>query len=336
MPRFEYLLDQGEQLEAEEHPTAEDKSDSKRRLHAIDIGFQWGPGHGNFIIALGKYHLASRTLNLFLSSNGILEYGGWLDNCELLGLRSVSDLMARYETGLRRHPLTLVGLLMQCCERFIDLKSQQYNLNMLRIGTALEALYPSAFADWFKSWNLNSTATSEQNTLLFDCYNDVTWTEKNCLQLRGICTQYLWLSEYLEKAYHHHQQILPKDIVRDVIHRTDMHSHMIEYLEKMITTQFNHQYNHLVQKDAEVSIQISRATKKDGESMKTLAYLTLFFLPITFVCAIFSTTIFNFENWDLTQSRVVSPGWWVFLLSCLTAMIGTIGAWFLLIVRQQN
>ncbi|KIX00562.1 uncharacterized protein Z518_09627 [Rhinocladiella mackenziei CBS 650.93] len=319
LPRFEYLLER-------EEPTVKIS-----KLIAINIGFRWGSGHGEFIIALGKYSLASRTFSMFCSSRGILEYDGL--NSELLRLYSVSDLMERYEVEIQRHPLTLICLLMECCERFIDIKSQKYNLNMLQIGDSLQALYPSAFAEWIRSWNINSAAKSTQNTLLFDCYNDVTWIGKNCFELMDICRQYLWLSEYLEKSYH---QTIPQSIVRGLIHRTEIHSRILEYLEKMINTQFSHQYNYLVQKDAEVSIQISRATKKDGESMKTLAYLTLFFLPITFVCAIFSTTVFNFQNWHISNSRVVSPGWWVFVLSCVAAMIATLCGWFLLVVRQHD
>lgn len=379
LPRFEYALDEPEREDYDhqhdDDDEGNDKGDDKgeepsrhgrHQLNALEIGFSWGPGHGNFVVALGKYSFVTRTLHLFLSSNGVLEDSGWISNSsissDLLGHQSISSLISLHKATLRKNPLTLMPLLLECCERLMDIKAQRYNLRMLQIGTAIEALYPTAFADWFKSWRLNSSAGSEQNALLFDCYNDVKWSEKNCRELLGIAERYLWLAEELEKICHERQRqqqqrqvtrrarvqtLLPQELVRSVHHRTSDHSHMLEYLENMITTQFNVQYNHLVQKDAEVSIQISRATKKDGESMKTIAYLTLFFLPVTFVCAIFSTTVFNFENWDLpstaglaagasASARVVSQGWWVFVLSCAVAMVGTIGAWVLLVVRNRK
>jgi len=322
---------------------------------------------------MGRYLPSTRTLYLFVSSNGILEYSGWISgsstSSDLLNHATISSLLTLHKPALRRNPLVVIPLLLECCERFLDIKAQQYNLHMLHIGTTIETLYPTAFTDWFKSWGLNSAATSEQNGLLFDCYNDVTWSEKNCAELLKIVERYLWLAELLVSRNYqpsgprpllHNQQgkqirhpssirrtiFLPLDLARSAHHRILNHSYMLAYIEKMITTQFNVQYNHLVQKDAEVSIQISRATKRDGESMKTIAYLTLFFLPVTFVCAIFSTTVFDFGNWDIISSstgldaaaseRVVSRGWWVFVLSCVIAMVGTIGAWFILVVKKRR
>jgi hypothetical protein len=245
--------------------------------------------------------------------------------------------MTRYRTYLATHPLNLVGLLMSCCERYIDIRSQQYNLAMLRIGTAMDALSPSEFAEWFRSWNAVSTAVSRENTMLFDCYNDAMWSEKTCLELVGVARRYLSVVEDVEKRYgSHDRHQMPGDVVHSMIDRTEMHGHLLRYVKKMITMQFNFQSNNLVQKDAQVSIQISSATREDGRSMKTLAYLTLFFLPVTFVCAIFSTTIFNFENWHVDDQNVVSSGWWVFVLSCVAAMLGTTSAWFVLIVRRQD
>jgi hypothetical protein len=47
---------------------------------------------------------------------------------------------------------------------------------------------------------------------------------------------------------------------------------------------------------AESSKDIATATRNDGPSMKTIAIVTLVYLPGTFVSAIFSTTLFDFRN----------------------------------------
>ena len=61
----------------------------------------------------------------------------------------------------------------------------------------------------------------------------------------------------------------------------------------------------------------NRITKRDSDSMKTIAVVTLFFLPATFVSAIFSTGVFDFFANEEEHSRAVSRWAWVYLLTCL-------------------
>jgi hypothetical protein len=61
----------------------------------------------------------------------------------------------------------------------------------------------------------------------------------------------------------------------------------------------------------------NRITKRDSDSMKTIAVVTLFFLPATFVSAIFSTGVFDFFANEEEHSRTVSRWAWVYLLTCL-------------------
>jgi hypothetical protein len=65
-------------------------------------------------------------------------------------------------------------------------------------------------------------------------------------------------------------------------------------------------FQFMAQKDAKVNIQlattstlIARETKKDGSSMKTIAVLTMCFLPGTFLAVRILNPDFNFENIDL-------------------------------------
>jgi Mg2+ and Co2+ transporter CorA len=59
----------------------------------------------------------------------------------------------------------------------------------------------------------------------------------------------------------------------------------------------------------------NRISKQDTDSMKTIAVVTLVFLPATFFPAIFSTGIFNFHaSESLDQPRTVSKYGWVYLL----------------------
>jgi hypothetical protein len=62
--------------------------------------------------------------------------------------------------------------------------------------------------------------------------------------------------------------------------------------------------------------------------MKTIAVVTLVFLPATFVSAIFSTGIFNFHVSEPSdQPRVISKYGWVYLLACLLSTTLTLVSW---------
>ena len=72
----------------------------------------------------------------------------------------------------------------------------------------------------------------------------------------------------------------------------------------------------------------NRINKQDTDSMKTIAVVTLVFLPATFVSAIFSTGIFNFHVSEPSdQPRVISKYGWVYLLACLLSTTLTLVSW---------
>jgi Mg2+ and Co2+ transporter CorA len=86
---------------------------------------------------------------------------------------------------------------------------------------------------------------------------------------------------------------------------------MLLFLERMLRSQFDSYNNFLARKESKYSARIAEASYNDSLSMKTISYLTMVFFPITFVSAIFSTSIFDFQQWDAAaaSSEVISPGW---------------------------
>ena len=76
------------------------------------------------------------------------------------------------------------------------------------------------------------------------------------------------------------------------------------------------------------AVLFNRINKQDTDSMKTIAVVTLVFLPATFVSAVFSTGIFNFHaTEEVGQERTVSKYGWVYLLTCLLSTSLTLGSW---------
>jgi hypothetical protein len=313
-------------------------NDSHQALSAISIGFRWGAGHSNHIIAFGRLDLSNAHLRLFLSSRDILDV-------QFFGtpkpLRAAQEaVVAAAEPW--RHPLDLFGLLLLRCEKYVDLISQESNIEMLQLGRSLDSFYSPYMTQWTTRWNISPRNDSPRKIdALFGVYNDVTWGQKGCTELLDICQRYQQLTDLLETKY---ALTLPRDFVDEASHRIGMHGHFYNYLEKAIETQFTHQYHYFAQKDAEATLQIAdasrqiaEATRQDSSSMKTVAYLTLAFLPITAVCAFFSTSIMNFQNFGDADhpDRVVSSGWWIFLLCCILATVITLGTWLLLVKKLK-
>ncbi|KAH7349377.1 hypothetical protein B0T11DRAFT_332460 [Plectosphaerella cucumerina] len=73
-------------------------------------------------------------------------------------------------------------------------------------------------------------------------------------------------------------------------------------LPRRIQNQFTAVYNLMAQRDTKANIRLAMdsqrlatASLRDSSSMKTIAGMTLIFLPPTFICSFFSMSFFNFE-----------------------------------------
>jgi Mg2+ and Co2+ transporter CorA len=76
------------------------------------------------------------------------------------------------------------------------------------------------------------------------------------------------------------------------------------------------------------AVLFNRIDKSDSQSMKTIAVVTLLFLPATFVSSVFSTGIFDFHAGEPADApRVVSSYGWVYLLVCLLATVLAVLLW---------
>jgi hypothetical protein len=68
---------------------------------------------------------------------------------------------------------------------------------------------------------------------------------------------------------------------------------------------------------------VAEQTQRDSASMITIAAVTMFFLPGTFICAVLSTTFFDFGENDI----VVSKKWWVLPASMFPLTVGVFAVW---------
>ncbi|KAH9239325.1 hypothetical protein K456DRAFT_1861459 [Colletotrichum gloeosporioides 23] len=85
-------------------------------------------------------------------------------------------------------------------------------------------------------------------------------------------------------------------------------------------------FNMVAQFDSGVSVDIGRAAQRDSEAMKTVAFLTLLFLPATFVSAVFSTTFFEFDSGS--GEWLMSDKFWVYWVVAIPVTIVTALMWY--------
>lgn len=91
-------------------------------------------------------------------------------------------------------------------------------------------------------------------------------------------------------------------------------------------------WNKIGRKDTKTNLKISKsnlviaeATKRDGRRMRSIAVLTMIFLPATFVATVFSMTFFN---WTPDQGQaVLSPYIWVYVVGTTILTGLTMGLW---------
>ncbi|KAK6520846.1 hypothetical protein TWF506_001089 [Arthrobotrys conoides] len=99
-------------------------------------------------------------------------------------------------------------------------------------------------------------------------------------------------------------------------------------------------YNLIAQRDSKVNIELAKdsrmlaiASKRDSSSMKTIAVLTIVFLPGTFVSALFAMPILNWEA--KSYSEVMTDKFWVYWAVTLPMTLLVVLAWVAWTKRQS-
>jgi hypothetical protein len=73
--------------------------------------------------------------------------------------------------------------------------------------------------------------------------------------------------------------------------------------------------------DTLTGLRIARDTQRDSVSMKTISWLTMVFLPATFVATFFSMGFFQFHQDSKNHVNIsVAPEWWLYLAVTLPGL----------------
>ncbi|KAH8803023.1 hypothetical protein F5884DRAFT_804184 [Xylogone sp. PMI_703] len=124
-----------------------------------------------------------------------------------------------------------------------------------------------------------------------------------------------------------------KRVSKDIRQQLLTSEHMLESLRYRATSnkerllnEIQLTFNNVAQYDTETLVTISSAAQLEGKSMKTVAFITLVFLPSTFVSAIFSMSFFNYDgSLDIWH---MSDKFWIYWLVAGFATMVTFIAYY--------
>jgi len=147
-------------------------------LSGISICYRWGLGHNIFMVVFGRYSVKKNVFNLFVSSKGIMPLN-W----------SIHQLLSMHQDELRAHPLQLVGLLLEICERFIDLQTQEMNRRHLQVARRLGVSHD----DWLGGWHIDPANEPDMSRFIYIAYDWTSWLIRSCRDLISIASNLLSL-----------------------------------------------------------------------------------------------------------------------------------------------
>ncbi|KAK4221269.1 hypothetical protein QBC38DRAFT_377429 [Podospora fimiseda] len=85
-------------------------------------------------------------------------------------------------------------------------------------------------------------------------------------------------------------------------------------------------WNQIGYQDTQANLKISNATRQDSNQMRSIAFLTMFFLPATFLASLFSMTFFD---WKAEPGQhIVSPYFWIYPVLALGITLVVLGLWY--------
>ncbi|KAH7380991.1 hypothetical protein BKA64DRAFT_685465 [Cadophora sp. MPI-SDFR-AT-0126] len=84
----------------------------------------------------------------------------------------------------------------------------------------------------------------------------------------------------------------------------------------------------------ETNVEIALAAGRDSRHMRSIALLTMVFLPGTFLASFFSMTFFNWSASD--GEGQVSAYIWIYVLVTLCFTLATVGTWYYFVIWRQS
>ncbi|KAI4722472.1 hypothetical protein E4T48_01305, partial [Aureobasidium sp. EXF-10727] len=105
--------------------------------------------------------------------------------------------------------------------------------------------------------------------------------------------------------------------------------------EKRLSNEINLVFNMMAQKDNDVNIDIARATRADSVAMKTIAVVTLTFLPATYVSALLGMNLFAYNPETNGGHISSSPDLWIYFVISIPLTAAVLTLWWVWQRREE-
>ena len=90
----------------------------------------------------------------------------------MLDFGSASSLLKIAQIDLQQNPLAIFGVLLDCCQQYIDLETQNLNIEVLATGENMQGIYSRNMAEAavksVGNENINEVTNSISNSLYFN------------------------------------------------------------------------------------------------------------------------------------------------------------------------
>ncbi|KAI0880775.1 uncharacterized protein GGS22DRAFT_80056 [Annulohypoxylon maeteangense] len=136
-----------------------------------------------------------------------------------------------------------------------------------------------------------------------------------------------------ECEFHRHATLMKKRVL-DIIDEYDVKINECKMIVEDTTLATQTAYNQIARMDSAINTMIARQAKLEGTQMRSIALLTMIYLPFSSVAAIFSMDMFDWK--PQTGGSVVSKYIWVFAAFATGLTAITFFAWYHITSRHDQ
>jgi hypothetical protein len=240
----------------------------------------------------------------------------------LMRISEVREWLESHKQTLDRHPLmvlnAILGVMQSRAHEYLEWRIKLNNMeSQLGVTKYAEALREGRYEEISHDFELlNADIAGLSKRAADNALSTSTIFEhaKALQRLVAICDEYE--VPVGENQHHTRAKITSEqhEEIQSTITRAGLYLQFTKMTQAVLQSQTAILYN--------------RINKQDSQSMKTIAIVTLFFLPATFVSAVFASGVFNFHASEPANNpHTISKYGWVYLLVCLLATVCTLVLW---------